>query len=435
MRIAMIGTGYVGLVSGACFADFGFDVICVDIDAGKIARLVDGDIPIFEPGLDHVVEAGRRAERLAFTTDLEGAVSSADAVFLAVGTPTDPATGRADLRYVEAAARSIGKALTGYTVIVDKSTVPVGTAKRVEGWIREANPTATFDVVSNPEFLREGAAVQDFQNPDRVVIGLESDRARDVMSAIYQPLANRDIPILFTGRETAEVIKYAGNAFLALKIGFINEVADLCEAVGADVLEVADGIGLDSRIGPKFLRPGPGYGGSCFPKDTLALVRTGEDAGAPQSIVDSVIRSNAARKRGMGDKIASALGGTLAGRTVGLLGLTFKANTDDMRESPAVDIVSRLLELGAVVRAYDPQGMEEAAHLLDSVEYCRDSYDAADGADVVAIVTEWSEFAALDLERLRDCMRSPHMVDLRNLIDPARARAAGLNYMGIGRVI
>ncbi len=435
MRIAMIGTGYVGLVSGACFADFGFDVICVDIDADKIARLVDGEIPIFEPGLEHVVEAGRRAERLTFTTDLEGAVSTADAVFLAVGTPTDPATGRADLRYVEAAARSIGRALTGYTVIVDKSTVPVGTAKRVEGWIREANPGAAFDVVSNPEFLREGAAVQDFQNPDRVVIGLESDRARNVMSAIYQPLANRDIPILFTGRETAEVIKYAGNAFLALKIGFINEVADLCEAVGADVLEVADGIGLDSRIGPKFLRPGPGYGGSCFPKDTLALVRTGEDAGAPQSIVDSVIRSNTARKRGMGDKIASALGGTLAGRTVGLLGLTFKANTDDMRESPAVDIVARLLELGAVVRAYDPQGMEEAARLLDSVEYCRDSYDAADGADVVAIVTEWSEFAALDLERLRDCMRSPHMVDLRNLIDPTRARAAGLNYMGIGRVI
>lgn len=435
MRIAMIGTGYVGLVSGACFADFGFDVICVDIDADKIARLLDGEIPIFEPGLEHVVEAGRRAERLSFTTDLEGAVSTADAVFLAVGTPTDPATGRADLRYVEAAARSIGTALNGYTVIVDKSTVPVGTAKRVEGWIREANPAAEFDVVSNPEFLREGAAVQDFQNPDRVVIGLETDRARDVMSAIYQPLANRDIPILFTGRETAEVIKYAGNAFLALKIGFINEVADLCEAVGADVLEVADGIGLDSRIGPKFLRPGPGYGGSCFPKDTLALVRTGEDAGAPQNIVDSVIRSNAARKRGMGDKIASALGGSLAGRTVGLLGLTFKANTDDMRESPALDIVSRLLELGAVVRAYDPQGMEEAARLLDSVEYCRDSYDAADGADVVAIVTEWSEFAALDLERLRGCMRSPHMVDLRNLIDPVRARAAGLNYMGIGRVI
>lgn len=435
MRIAMIGTGYVGLVSGACFADFGFDVICVDIDAGKIERLLKGEIPIFEPGLDRVVESGRKAGRLTFTTDLDNAVASADAIFLAVGTPTDPATGRADLRYVEAAARGIGKALHGYTVIVDKSTVPVGTAKRVEGWIREANPEADFDVVSNPEFLREGAAVLDFQNPDRVVIGIDSDRARDVMSAIYQPIANQDIPILFTGRETAEVIKYAGNAFLALKIGFINEISDLCEAVGADVLEVAEGIGLDSRIGPKFLRPGPGYGGSCFPKDTLALVRTGEDAGSPQTIVDSVIRSNAARKRNMGDKIAAALGSSIKGKTVGLLGLTFKANTDDMRESPALDIVARLQEMGAKIRAYDPQGMDEAAHLLDLVEYCRDSYDAARGADVVAIVTEWAEFAALDLERLRDQMRSPHLVDLRNLIDPVRARAAGLNYVGIGRVV
>lgn len=435
MRIAMIGTGYVGLVSGACFADFGFDVICVDIDAGKISRLLKGEIPIFEPGLDRVVESGRKAKRLSFTTDLDSAVASADAIFLAVGTPTDPETGRADLRYVEAAARGIGKALNGYTVIVDKSTVPVGTAKRVEAWIREANPQAEFDVVSNPEFLREGAAVMDFQNPDRVVIGIESERARDVMSAIYQPIANQDIPILFTGRETAEVIKYAGNAFLAMKIGFINEISDLCEAVGADVLEVAEGIGLDSRIGPKFLRPGPGYGGSCFPKDTLALVRTGEDAGSPQTIVDSVIRSNTARKRNMGDKIAAALGGSVEGRTIALLGLTFKANTDDMRESPAIDIVARLQEMGAKVRAYDPQGMDEAAHLLDLVEYCQDSYDAAQDADVVAIVTEWAEFAALDLERLRYQMRSPHLVDLRNLIDPFRARAAGLNYVGIGRVV
>ena len=433
MRIAMIGTGYVGLVSGACFAEFGFDVVCVDIDAAKITRLLKGDIPIYEPGLDRVVEAGRKANRLHFTTDLVSAVAQADAVFLAVGTPTDPATGQADLRYVEAAAASIGKAMRGYTVVVDKSTVPVGTARQVEQWIRAANPNADFDVVSNPEFLREGAAIQDFQNPDRVVVGLDSDRALDVMSAIYQPLANRDIPILYTGRETAEVIKYAGNAFLALKIGFINEIADLCEAVGADVLEVADGIGLDSRIGPKFLRPGPGYGGSCFPKDTLALVRTGEAVGAPQTIVDGVVRSNAARKRAMGDKIASVLDGEARGRTVTILGLTFKANTDDMRESPAIDIIQRLQELGASIRAYDPQGIEEARHHLRSVEYFSDSYEAASGADVVAIVTEWPEFAALDLDRLAAEMSGLNLVDLRNLIDPARASAAGFRYIGVGR--
>ena len=434
MRIAMIGTGYVGLVSGACFSEFGIDVVCVDKDASKIERLNAGEIPIFEPGLDELVAENVAAGRLAFTTGLAGAVAGADAVFVAVGTPSRRGDGHADLSYVHAAAREIAAAMTGYTVVVTKSTVPVGTGREVERIIREVRPDADFDVVSNPEFLREGSAINDFMRPDRVVIGTDSERARAVMRQLYRVLYLIETPIVFTGRETSELIKYAGNAFLAMKITFINEIADLCEAVGADVNDVARGIGLDGRIGKKFLHAGPGYGGSCFPKDTLALVRTARDFGAPVRLIETTVDINDRRKKALAARVAKAAGGNLAGRTVAVLGLTFKPNTDDMRDSASLDLVPGLIGLGAKVRAFDPEGMAEAkAQLPDAVVYCADAYDAMTGADVLVILTEWNAFRSLDLERVKSLMAAPVMVDLRNVYDPVEMAARGFSYSGIGR--
>jgi UDPglucose 6-dehydrogenase len=429
----MIGTGYVGLVSGACFSEFGIDVICVDTDKDKITKLEDGIIPIYEPGLEELVESNVAAGRLHFTTDLEQAVGTADAVFIAVGTPSRRGDGHADLTYVHEAARQIARALDGYTVIVTKSTVPVGTGQAVEDIVRETRPDADFDVVSNPEFLREGSAIEDFMRPDRVVIGTVSERAQDIMRALYRPLHLIETPILFTARETAELIKYATNAFLATKITFINEIADVCERVGADVHDVSRGLGLDGRIGRKFLHAGPGYGGSCFPKDTLALVRTAEDFGAPTRIVESVVAVNAERKRAMAERVVSVCGGSVGGKTVAVLGLTFKPNTDDMRESPSLDIIPALQEGGARIRAYDPAGMEEAKKLLTDIAWCNDAYDACDGADAVVLVTEWNEFRSLDLERLKQTMKHLAMVDLRNIYSPDDMVAAGFAYSCIGR--
>ena len=433
MRIAMIGTGYVGLVSGACFSQFGIDVTCVDMDEGKIASLKRGEIPIYEPGLEKLVDANAKANRLRFTTDLKEAVAGADAVFIAVGTPSRRGDGHADLSYVYAAAKQIGAALDGYTVIVTKSTVPVGTGREVERIVRETRPDADFDVVSNPEFLREGSAIEDFMRPDRVVIGTENPRAQEVMRGLYRPLFLIETPILFTKRETAELVKYATNAFLATKITFINEIADLCERVGADVHDVARGIGLDGRIGRKFLHPGPGYGGSCFPKDTLALVRTAQEHGAEMRIVDSVVSVNAARKKKMADRVVEVCGGDVKGKTIAVLGTTFKPNTDDMRESPSLDIIPALQAKGAVVKAYDPAGMAEAKKLLSGVEWCTDSYTALKGADAVVLVTEWNEFRSLDLERMKSLMKRPIMVDLRNVYDPGTMIEAGFTYKSIGR--
>ena len=433
MRIAMIGTGYVGLVSGACFSQFGIDVTCVDMDERKIASLKRGEIPIYEPGLEELVDANAKANRLRFTTNLAEGVSGADAVFIAVGTPSRRGDGHADLSYVYAAARQIAEALDGYTVVVTKSTVPVGTGREVERIIREARPDAEFDVVSNPEFLREGSAIEDFRRPDRVVIGTHSARAQDVMRALYRPLFLIETPILFTKRETAELVKYATNAFLATKITFINEIADLCERVGADVHDVARGIGLDGRIGRKFLHPGPGYGGSCFPKDTVALVRTAQEHGAEMRIVESVVAVNAARKKRMAERVVDACDGNVKGRTIAVLGTTFKPNTDDMRESPSLDIIPALQSKGAVVKAYDPAGMEEAKKLLPGVEWCRDSYTAIEGADAIVLVTEWNEFRSLDLERVKSLMKRPVMVDLRNVYDPTAMAEAGFAYNSIGR--
>jgi len=433
MRIAMIGTGYVGLVSGACFSQFGIDVTCVDMDEGKIASLRRGEIPIYEPGLEELVDANAKANRLHFTTDLAEGVAGADAVFIAVGTPSRRGDGHADLSYVYAAARQIAGALDRYTVIVTKSTVPVGTGAEVDRIVREARPDAEFDVVSNPEFLREGSAIEDFMRPDRVVIGTESERAREVMRALYRPLSLIETPILFTRRETAELVKYATNAFLATKITFINEIADLCERVGADVHDVARGIGLDGRIGRKFLHPGPGYGGSCFPKDTLALVRTAQEYGADMRIVDSVVTANAARKKQMADRVVAACGGSVKGKTIAVLGTTFKPNTDDMRESPSLDIIPALQAHGARIRAYDPAGMEEAKKMLSDVEWCADSYAAIEGADAIALVTEWNEFRSLDLDRVKALMKRPVMVDLRNVYEPAMMVDAGFAYSSIGR--
>ena len=433
MRITMVGSGYVGLVSGACFADFGHDVICVDKDTRKIDALLAGKMPIFEPGLAELVADNVAADRLSFSTDLATSVRGADAVFIAVGTPSRRGDGHADLSYVYAAAEEIAKSIDGFTVVVTKSTVPVGTGDEVERILADHAGGAEFAVVSNPEFLREGAAINDFKRPDRIVIGSEDDRATEVMRRVYRPLYLNAAPILVTRRRTAELIKYAGNAFLATKITFINEIADLCEKVGADVQEVARGIGLDNRIGSKFLHAGPGYGGSCFPKDTLALLKTAQDVEAPQRIVEAVVAVNDNRKRAMGRKIIAAMGGEVRGRTVAILGLTFKPNTDDMRDSPAISVIQTLQDAGAIVRAYDPEGMDQAREVLDNVVYCDGPYQAIDGADALAIVTEWNAFRALDLARVKALLNTPIIVDLRNIYDRAQVEAAGFAYTGIGR--
>ncbi|MCU0838735.1 MAG: UDP-glucose/GDP-mannose dehydrogenase family protein [Rhodospirillales bacterium] len=433
MHIAMIGTGYVGLVSGACFSEFGVTVVCVDKDAAKIDKINRGEMPIFEPGLADLVASNMRAERLRFTTDLKAAVAGAIAVFIAVGTPSRRGDGYADLSYVYEAAREIAAAITGYTVVVTKSTVPVGTGDEVERIVRDLRPDVEIDVVSNPEFLREGSAIGDFMRPDRVVIGTESERARAVMRQLYRVLYLIETPIVFTSRPTAEMIKYAANAFLAMKITFINEVADLCEKVGADVHDVARGIGLDGRIGRKFLHPGPGFGGSCFPKDTLALIRTAQQAGAPLRIIETVQTVNSERKQRMAEKIVAACGGSVAGLTIGVLGLTFKPNTDDMRDSPSLVIIPALQAAGAAIRAFDPEGMTEAARLLSEVAWCRDAYDAMDGADALVVLTEWNEFRALNVERMRALLRKPLVIDLRNIYNPADMVAAGFDYASVGR--
>ncbi|HIG21371.1 UDP-glucose/GDP-mannose dehydrogenase family protein [Henriciella sp.] len=433
MRVAMIGTGYVGLVSGACFADFGHVVTCVDKDASKIDRLKKGEIPIFEPGLDALVAQNVEAGRLAFTTEAKDAIAGADAVFIAVGTPSRRGDGHADLSYVYAAAKEIAELMDGFTVVVTKSTVPVGTGDEVEAIIRETNPDADFAVVSNPEFLREGAAIKDFKIPDRVVVGTDSERAREVMRELYRPLFLNETPILFTSRRTSELIKYAANAFLAVKITFINEMADLCEAVGANVQEVSRGIGLDGRIGRKFLNAGPGYGGSCFPKDTLALTKTANDAGCPVRIVDTVVEVNAARKRAMADKVIKAMGGDVKGKTIGVLGLAFKPNTDDMRDAPSLDIIPALTEAGATVRAYDPESMHEAEKLLSGLDYAESAYAAIDGADAMVIITEWDQFRALDLDRVKASLKSDIVVDLRNIYSPEDMAKRGFTYISVGR--
>jgi len=433
MRVAMIGTGYVGLVSGTCFSDFGHDVVCVDKDAGKIDRLNNGEIPIYEPGLEDLVADNVKAGRLSFTTDLKSAVPGADAVFIAVGTPSRRGDGFADLSYVYGAAEEIADALDGYTVVVTKSTVPVGTGNEVEKIIKTRRPDADVDVASNPEFLREGAAIEDFKRPDRVVVGTDSDRARKVMRELYRPLYLNETPMLFTARETSELIKYAANAFLATKITFINEIADLCEKVGADVKHVSKGIGLDGRIGRKFLHAGPGYGGSCFPKDTLALVRTAQENGAPLQIVESVVRVNDSRKRAMAERVREACGGSVEGKTIAALGLTFKPNTDDMREAPSLDIIPALQEAGAAVRAFDPEGMDEAKKHLTDVTFCANAYEAIEGADAVVIITEWNEFRALDLERTKALLKAPVMVDLRNIYDYDQMARYGFDYYCVGR--
>ncbi len=433
MRIAVIGTGYVGLVSGACFSEFGVTTVCVDKDADKIAQLKDNKMPIYEPGLDELVLKNVNAGRLSFSLDLRSAVAGADAVFIAVGTPTKPEDGSADLKYVYAVAEELARGLDGYTVVVTKSTVPVGTGREVEQIVRRIRPDADFDVASNPEFLREGSAIGDFMRPDRVVIGTESERAREIMRRLYRPLYLIETPIVMTSLETSELIKYAANAFLATKITFINEMADLCEKVGADVHDVARGIGLDGRIGRKFLHAGPGYGGSCFPNDTIALVQTACKAGAPTRIVETVVGVNDERKRQMSKRIIAACGGSVAGKTIGVLGVTFKPNTDDMRDAPALDILPALQSAGAVIRAYDPEGMTEAAKLLPGVEWCRDAYDAISGADALALLTEWNEFRALDFGRMREAMKGRVVVDLRNVYNPDEISSAGFIYSSIGR--
>ena len=433
MRITMVGTGYVGLVSGACFADFGHQVTCVDKNADKIAALQRGEIPIFEPDLDRLVETNVRAGRLTFSTELTEPVSNSEAVFIAVGTPSRRGDGHADLSYVYAAAREIAAGLKGFTVVITKSTVPVGTGDEVERLIREANPSAEIAVASNPEFLREGAAIRDFKHPDRIVVGTDDERARKVIAEIYRPLYLNQAPVLFTGRRTAELTKYAANAFLATKITFINEIADLAEKVGADVQEIARGIGLDNRIGSKFLHAGPGFGGSCFPKDTRALIKTAQDYEAPIRIVEAVLAVNENRKRAMARKVASVFGGSLRGKTVALLGLTFKPNTDDMRESPSIPLITALQDLGAKIKAYDPEGMEQARSELSDVTYCDGPYSCAEGADALVIVTEWEQFRALDLPRLKQEMACPVIVDLRNIYRADEVIGHGFRYESVGR--
>ena len=433
MRIAVIGSGYVGLVSGACLADFGHEVVCVDSNADKIAALKAGQIPIFEPGLEQIVSTNARANRLVFTTGLAEAVSRAEAVFIAVGTPSRRGDGHADLSYVYDVARSIAASLKGFTVVITKSTVPVGTGDEVERIIRETNPAADFAVVSNPEFLREGAAIEDFKRPDRIVIGIDDERARVVMTEVYRPLYLNKAPLLFTARRTSELIKYAANAFLAMKITFINEIADLCEAVGSDVQEVAHGIGLDNRIGSKFLHAGPGYGGSCFPKDTLALVKTAQDNGTPLRLIETTVAINDQRKRAMARKVARAIGPDIHGKTIALLGLTFKPNTDDMRDSPSIAIVQGLQDGGAKVRAFDPEGMEAAKAYLSGVTLGEDPYAIAEGADALVLVTEWDAFRALDFARLKSVMNDPLFVDLRNVYRRDLIARHGFRYVSIGR--
>ena len=435
MRVAVIGSGYVGLVSGACFADFGHRVSCIDTDAGKIAALSRGNLPIYEPGLQDLVRSNLAQNRLDFSTDLSGPVGDADVVFIAVGTPSRRGDGHADLSYVYAAAREIAAALDGFTVVVTKSTVPVGTGDEVERIIRETQPSADFSVVSNPEFLREGAAIRDFKLPDRIVIGVEDERASKVMTDLYRPLYLNAAPIFYTRRRNAELIKYAANAFLATKITFINEIADLCESAGADVQEVARGIGLDNRIGAKFLHAGPGFGGSCFPKDAAALIKTGHDHGTPLRIVETVMAVNDQRKRAMARKVAAALGGNLRGKKVAVLGLTFKPNTDDMREAPSIALITALQDMGAAVTAYDPVGMEQAKPLLPDIAYAKDAYSSADGADALVIVTEWEQFRALDLARLKAIMARPVIVDLRNAYRPEQMAEHGFVYRSVGRAL
>ncbi len=433
MRVAMIGTGYVGLVSGACFADFGHQVTCIDKNASKIEALERGVMPIYEPGLVELVSTNTRARRLKFSTELGPAVSRADAVFIAVGTPSRRGDGHADLSFVYQAAREIAEAMEGFTVVITKSTVPVGTGDEVERIIAETRPKAECAVVSNPEFLREGAAIQDFKHPDRIVVGTNHAFARDIMSEIYRPLYLNRSPLLFTDRRTAELIKYAANAFLATKITFINEIADLAEKVGADVQEVARGIGLDNRIGTKFLHVGPGYGGSCFPKDTLALLKTGQDHETPLRIIEAVVSVNDTRKRAMARKIAAALQGDVRGKTIALLGLTFKPNTDDMREAPSIPIITALQDMGAKVRAYDPEGIEQAKQFVSGVTFCRDAYDCAEGSSALVIVTEWEQFRALDFERLKQIMERPVLVDLRNIYRADELVSYGFTYESVGR--
>ena len=434
MHITMIGSGYVGLVSGVCFADFGHSVTCMDKDESKIEALRRGEIPIYEPGLDALVAENVEAGRLTFTTGLAEAVAKSDVVFIAVGTPSRRGDGHADLSYVYAAAREIAENVKGFTVVVTKSTVPVGTGDEVERIIREANPTADVAVVSNPEFLREGAAIDDFKRPDRIVIGYEDERAREVMTEVYRPLYLNQAPLLFTKRRTSELIKYAGNAFLAMKITFINEIADLCEKVGANVQEVARGIGLDGRIGSKFLHAGPGYGGSCFPKDTLALVKTAQDYDSPIRLIETTVAVNDTRKRAMARKVIAAVGGDARGKTIAVLGLTFKPMTDDMRDSPAISIIQALQDAGAHVVGYDPEGMDNARKLIEGVAFAKDAYDAAKGADAVAIVTEWNQFRALDFPRLKGVMAAPVLVDLRNIYRRDEVEKHGFSYSSVGRL-
>ena len=429
----MIGAGYVGLVSGACFSEFGFNVTCVDKDAGKVERLNRGEIPIYEPGLEALVDSNAKAGRLSFSTDISASVAGADAVFIAVGTPSRRGDGHADLSYVYDAAREIAEVLDGYTVVVTKSTVPVGTGDEVEQIIRQTRPDADFDVVSNPEFLREGSAISDFMRPDRVVIGTDSERAQEVMRRLYRVLYLIETPILFTARTTAELIKYAANAFLATKITFINELADICEKVNGNIHDVAQGIGLDGRIGKKFLHAGPGYGGSCFPKDTLALVRTAQNIGAPVRIIEAVVEVNDKRKKNMAEKIVAACDGSVDGKTIAILGLTFKPNTDDMRDAPSLDIIPALQQAGATIQAFDPEGMDEARALMSDLVWCESAYDAMKDADAVAVLTEWNAFRALDLEQAKNLLKKPVMIDLRNVYDPDLMAAAGFFYSSIGR--
>ncbi len=433
MKLVMVGAGYVGLVSGACFADFGHDVVCVDLDSKKIDLLTNGIMPIYEPGLEDLVKAGSKSGRLRFTTEMASAVDGADAVFIAVGTPSRRGDGHADMAYVYAAAEAIAASLTGFTVIVNKSTVPVGTGDEVERVIRATNPQAEFAVVSNPEFLREGAAINDFKRPDRIVLGGEDARGMAVMREVYRPLVLGRSPVIEMSRRSAELTKYASNAFLATKITFINEMADLCESVGADISDVSFGLGMDNRIGPKFLHAGPGYGGSCFPKDTLALLKTADDFNTPQRIVEAVVAVNDRRKRAMGRKVVDALDGQVRGRRIALLGLTFKPNTDDMRDAPSIAIVRTLLDAGAVIHAHDPAGMEQAEKVLTDVTYHDDPYEAMQGADAVVIVTEWDAFRALDLNRMHSLLGRPVLVDLRNIYQRETVEAAGLSYFAIGR--